>query len=480
MNYAESLKRLTEISELKYKQLADGIGYDNTYISKWINDKNIPSPKNHFYVNTMLSELFTRSITSDAKVDKLAKLFERQVPLGSTETIRSAISSLLQDSYFVSAKNFSVEDLIVKERDVFIGLHEILDGLSNSANMIIANMDSALNVITTNDMNYVSALGGQISYIYHVTKNIPVRFLSVIDEKSMQSVVESFEYFMMLLLKFGFYELRMVYSPTPCELQMTLIEDKIAYLFILGENSNLLMVTSSTDRWLLHELKKKSIAFIRKQTSCVRSFKQIVHALAALREMARPGNELVIYLSFLSGLILDEQMLRNLFEKHNIPPEIRKQMQDLRSIISLLFNGSKIRFVYSEESLYRSSQERVLDFCGIQVHLTKSEMKEYITHIKKVYDESANAEVYLCEEENAFIDFSAHKISFITDGHQALFIRDASLVDLYSMKFLLFEDERISSAFMSFLEREYFDRVYKKANDGELDILLQRTLQLMQ
>lgn len=38
MTFGQTLKQLLNISGIKLAQLADGLGYDASYISRWVND----------------------------------------------------------------------------------------------------------------------------------------------------------------------------------------------------------------------------------------------------------------------------------------------------------------------------------------------------------------------------------------------------------------------------------------------------------
>lgn len=46
MKFGDVLKLLIDISNITITDLADKVEYDRTYISKWINNKEIPIEKN--------------------------------------------------------------------------------------------------------------------------------------------------------------------------------------------------------------------------------------------------------------------------------------------------------------------------------------------------------------------------------------------------------------------------------------------------
>lgn len=47
MTFGQTLKQLLTLSGIKSAHLADALGYDTSYISRWVNDIKLPSLKNN-------------------------------------------------------------------------------------------------------------------------------------------------------------------------------------------------------------------------------------------------------------------------------------------------------------------------------------------------------------------------------------------------------------------------------------------------
>lgn len=59
------LKHLTSMANLKNYALAKSLQYDESYISKWISGKLLPSDKNHELILQAISECIVQSLTPE-------------------------------------------------------------------------------------------------------------------------------------------------------------------------------------------------------------------------------------------------------------------------------------------------------------------------------------------------------------------------------------------------------------------------------
>lgn len=103
-NFSETLKYLISFTNSKIVDIADELGYDNSYISKWINDKNIPAQGISPEVIDQLAEFFTRAIVKKGLEEGLESLTERKVPIYGDGNKKQILVSCLEDSYFWSLK----------------------------------------------------------------------------------------------------------------------------------------------------------------------------------------------------------------------------------------------------------------------------------------------------------------------------------------------------------------------------------------
>ena len=68
-SFGETLKELKDMCNMKSITLANYLGYDISYISKWCANKNLPSGRNVTHILTEISRIFSREIFNSNMID---------------------------------------------------------------------------------------------------------------------------------------------------------------------------------------------------------------------------------------------------------------------------------------------------------------------------------------------------------------------------------------------------------------------------
>lgn len=94
MTFGQTLKQILSSGGVRLTHFANNLGYDSSYVSRWINDIKTPSLKNN-------SELFSKvaeTIISCCTESGLEQLYQQYCPGGAGD-LCSVLTTLLQDSY---------------------------------------------------------------------------------------------------------------------------------------------------------------------------------------------------------------------------------------------------------------------------------------------------------------------------------------------------------------------------------------------
>lgn len=67
MTFGETLKALLDVSNIKQSQLAAHLGYDVSYISRWLNDSKLPSAKNNSAIFAQIAEYISKNVNESEK-----------------------------------------------------------------------------------------------------------------------------------------------------------------------------------------------------------------------------------------------------------------------------------------------------------------------------------------------------------------------------------------------------------------------------
>lgn len=141
--YSLLLKRLINYTDIKLILLAQELGYDVSYISKWCSGAKLPSAKNVFSINKTLSKIFAEIIFEEHNVHEFLKDFHTKMYFSnkleeSQIALETAIYNLLNDAYkrtnpssFVD-NNINETYFVIEKHNIHQILHEELKKVLNS------------------------------------------------------------------------------------------------------------------------------------------------------------------------------------------------------------------------------------------------------------------------------------------------------------------------------------------------------------
>lgn len=105
-DYGKTLKQLIDFSSVKMYLVAETVGYDVSYISKWCNKGYLPSAKAAPKINSTLARLLSEDIAAHCDLQDFYSRFSLQP---SEEGLETAIRAMLQQAYDSSSKKDSSE-----------------------------------------------------------------------------------------------------------------------------------------------------------------------------------------------------------------------------------------------------------------------------------------------------------------------------------------------------------------------------------
>lgn len=101
MGFGEKLRIILELHDIKVYNLASYLGYDASYISKWMTGSKMPSSKHIRKINRDIGEFCAKEGTSAQKKETLAML-KSDIDYTNFDAYATAISKYLSDSDEIS------------------------------------------------------------------------------------------------------------------------------------------------------------------------------------------------------------------------------------------------------------------------------------------------------------------------------------------------------------------------------------------
>ena len=98
ITFGKLLEKLLHLSNQKKSSLAKALGYDVSYISKWITGKNLPTQKNISDVCKITSEFIVDSLNM-SHMQELKNYFEIDKDVESNAVLAQYLERSLKESY---------------------------------------------------------------------------------------------------------------------------------------------------------------------------------------------------------------------------------------------------------------------------------------------------------------------------------------------------------------------------------------------
>lgn len=95
MTFGHTLETMLRTADIKYNQLATHLGYDISYISRWINGSKLPSLKN----NQLIFQQIAAYIVSQSTSAQRSSLCEQWKLAPDAETLEHSLAEILHSAY---------------------------------------------------------------------------------------------------------------------------------------------------------------------------------------------------------------------------------------------------------------------------------------------------------------------------------------------------------------------------------------------
>lgn len=149
--YGVLLKNLINFSGSKLSIVAEEVGYDVSYISKWCNKAKLPAAKMVPNINRTLANHFSGEILKHEDLVSFTKLFNVEA---SVENLESIIYNLLKEAYNESSHEVAVEQQndTVNQTRVLSLASDVHDFFNQELHDAIASYNEPLEILCTLDL----------------------------------------------------------------------------------------------------------------------------------------------------------------------------------------------------------------------------------------------------------------------------------------------------------------------------------------
>ena len=399
--YGTLLKNLINFSGSKLSTVAEEVGYDVSYISKWCNKAKLPAAKMAPNINRTLADHFSREILKHEDLAAFSKLFSVEAAPDSLNTV---IYAMLKDSYKSSCHEASSEQNPehVYQTRVLSLANDVYEFFNHELLETIASYGEPVEVLCTLDVCRFILKNVEDSSS-HVIPDQDINVKIGLDMKKFQS--DSKNYLKQLYffinahahISFDFYDDSLMNS-----LNTIIIKDHMAILCALDQYSRIQTATIITDP------EKVSQIYIR-TLPAFRSTNLLLHATDS-DEFYQHGYRTDFYARDNYQIMLARgfEFLLPVECWDNITQTARNRDGDefmshlvgqLQITWEELFEKNTLDFFVLKSSLLKYMEDGEIIFADIVYNMTPEERKLHIQKVLNTSKINPKIHFYIIDEE---------------------------------------------------------------------------------
>lgn len=407
--FGRLLDQLLYIANQKKGALAKELGYDTSYISKWITGKNIPTPKNvnkvcklisSFIVNTLDTTSYQDMINyfgiKDDECDKdiLKKYLFRELKEAYLNTPYKGVQKIPKDTKLEMKYN-SIANINTKLRKLYLQneLETYLNKCEELDIIISLDLFNANNEerISISDMKKGLA---EMSSNNNMNNNVRVRLLTGLEGDSKDIIMDT-----VILLNMVATHPKLDLEIYNCDItsdsHFFIIKDKILNTSIFNKKGKCIFSTMSKEKEIIDELYYSIEDYLKSQGKVIFEKNEAVSIIKNnIYTQYILGNDLRWLIGSMNELFMPEDLFIEVGKE--VFGEDKEILEELRKINIFLNNKtykSKLKVLIYESELRRYISSGELNFFNMPVKLSFKQREKHIEYMEKLLRENENIDI---------------------------------------------------------------------------------------
>lgn len=399
--YGTLLKTLINFSGSKLSTVAEEVGYDVSYISKWCNKAKLPAAKMAPNINRTLANHFSNEILKHEDLSTFSKTFSVDA---TPESLNSIIYNLLKENYKESSKEIATElhHHEASQTRVLTLANDIYEFFNHEFPEILLAYNEPLEVLCTLDVcRFISDTLPDQAVFRMPAHEIKVKI--ALNAETLHS--DSLNYLKHLYyfinahshIAFDFYD-----DPLMRSLNTIVVKDHMAILCALDQYSRILTATVITD------LEKVNQIYIRTLTA-FRTANLMLHATES-DEFYQYGyrtdfyalDNFQIFLTRGFEYLLPEECWESITRtarERDGDEFMARLVSQLQITWEEIFEKGSIDFFVLKSSLMRYMEDGEIIFTDVVYNMTAEERKFHIQKVLNITKKNPNIRFYVIDDE---------------------------------------------------------------------------------
>ena len=408
--FGQLLEKLLYLSNQKKSVLAKKLGYDISYISKWIKGKNLPTQKNISNICEITSEFIVESLNPISK-QELKRYFEIEVEIKDDAGLIQYIDRILRESYIISVQDSRYDiHKSTHSQDNYNSMMHInprlrKQYLSNDAGLYLSESGKLDIILSTNLYKLKSddklAIAKMKSILSEIQKNntVRARVLTGFEGSEENTILNTLIIIDMIAtypnLNFEIYNCNIDNSNI-----LSVLKDRIFHSAIFSSNGRCLLTNMSKEKNIVDEVYYSLEEIIKNQGKLLVDKKaplQILKEKIYLQYIM--GQDMRLILGAMNEFFMPSdlfiELAENIFGQDEL---LLKELVQINIFLQNIIYKSNINILIYESELMKYISTGEVLFFNKPVKLTLEQMKRHIKNIEKIIKDYEGIKIKLVEE----------------------------------------------------------------------------------
>lgn len=400
MKFNDLLKYFLKNTNSKSGALAEYVGYDISYISKWTSGVKIPSENHSEEILCNISQFFTETIFKNRLYHIVQNISPKRLKLNDRSSIYFVIHRFFSDAY-----NFSLyihEDYKVDGRAKNITIEGSKNISKFTMEAILKHISASekdITIYSTLDIPKLFDIGTVNNMNIFVTKDICVKFNTAVSLDRTEKFDKNYSIIALLLMfKASDIDMNLYNSDEFKELQVILLENKFVILYnYLPDGAKIAFYTEDAN--IISVVQANVFKMFDRAEKITESSNKSIFELDEIRPSFFNSDSFLISPSFLNGLAFTEKNLEYLKNTYNFSNKKMEYIKTISNFSNFLKPSQKVEFVIAMSKIADIVEERKINILDTYIVLDYENMIDYLKNIANILESNPNLTVYTLKND---------------------------------------------------------------------------------
>ena len=409
ITFGQLLDKLLYLSNQKKSTLAKILGYDVSYISKWINGKNLPTQKSISDVCKRTSEFIVNSLTP-ISMRELKSYFEIGEDINTNSILSQYLEERLKESYIYTAQK-NIPDLHSRTHweDSYNSIMHInprlrKQYLAKDMNLYIKKVSKLDIMISANlfklNNNDRMAIAEMKSELAELGERVDLRCRILLGfEGEIEDIIFNTILTINMITMYPSINFEVYNCDVDSNSIMSVVKDRIFHMAIFAKDKRCLLTNMSKEKRVVDEMYYSLDEIVKNQGKPIVERKSSINMIKNKKYIQYiMSQDLRLLMGSISELFMPFDLFTEVAE--SVFGDDKEILDELRKINMFLQNvtyTSKLKVLIYESGLESYISSGKLNFFNIPVELTLEQRERHINHIEKVITDSENVEIKLID-----------------------------------------------------------------------------------